>query len=296
MRALVPLAIQASIVLTVFGLALGMSLDRTGHLLRRPGMLVRSLVAMNVVMPLVAVALGVAFALHPAVKIALVALSVSPVPPLLPRKELKAGGEASYVIGLLVAAALLAIVFVPAAMALLGWAFGLSIHVPVAPVARIVTITVLAPLTAGLLVRRVAPSFAVRMAGPISMVATALLVVAAVPVLFASGPAILSLIGNGTVAAFLAFSLIGLAAGHLLGGPRPAERVVLALTTASRHPGVALAIVTAAFPDQTLAMPAVALYLLVVGITSTLYLTMVRRRRAGHAGQTDRAVSKRSAA
>ncbi len=296
MKTLVLLVLRASIVLTVFGLALGVSLDGIGYLRQRPGLLVRSLVAMYVVMLLVAVALAVAFALHPAVKIALVALAMSPVPPLLPRKELKAGGEAPYVIGLLIIAALLTIAFMPAAMALLGWAFDLSMHVPVGPVAGIVTITVLAPLAAGLLVRRVAPSFAARMAGPISTVATVLLVVAIVPVLFVSGPEIFSLIGNGTVAAFVAFSLIGLAAGDLLGGPGPANRVVLALATACRHPGVAVAIATSAFPDQKLAVPAVGLYLLVVGITSTVYLAWIRRHRARHAGQADRPASKRSAA
>jgi BASS family bile acid:Na+ symporter len=97
------------------------------------------------------------------------------------------------------------------------------------------------------------------------------------------------------VAAFVVFGLVGLAAGHLLGGPGPAERVVLALTTASRHPGVALAIATAAFPDQKLAGPAVALYLVVVGITSVLYLARARRRGVGRGGQADRLTSKVSA-
>jgi len=38
------------------------------------------------------------------------------------------------------------------------------------------------------------------------------------------------------------FVAIGLAVGHLLGGPAREDRSVLALATASRHPGVALAV------------------------------------------------------
>jgi len=287
LAALLMLAIRASVVLTVFALALGTTIDGARYLLRRPGLLVRSLLAMNIVMPLAAVALAVAFDLDPAAKVTLVALALAPVPPILPKKQQKAGGEADYAISLLVTAALLAIVFVPAGMALLGWAFGLSTHVPVGSVAGLVTITVLAPLAAGLLVRRLAPSFAQRLAGPISKIAAALLVVAVGAVLLATGPAIFSLIGRGTVVTFAAFSIFGLVAGHLLGGPHPADRVVLALATAMRHPGVAVAIATAAFPAQRRAAPAVGLYLLVAGITSALYLMWLRRRpelaaRAAH--------------
>jgi BASS family bile acid:Na+ symporter len=293
---LLMLAIRASVVLTVFGLALGTTVDGARYLLRRPGLLARSLLAMNVVMPLAAVALAVAFDLDPAAKVTLVALALAPVPPILPRKQKKAGGEADYAISLLVTAALLAVVFVPTGMALLGWAFGLSARVPVGSVAKLVTITVLAPLAAGLLVRRLAPSLAERLMRPIAKIATALLVVAAGAVLLATGPAIFSLIGHGTVVVFAAFSVVGLVAGHLLGGPGAAERVVLALATALRHPGVAVAIATAAFPEQRRAVPAVGLYLLVAGITSALYLMWLRRRRPELAARRHRATSKRPAA
>jgi BASS family bile acid:Na+ symporter len=55
----------------------------------------------------------------------------------------------------------------------------------------------------------------------------------------------ISLVGNGTILALGAFTLAGLAAGHLLGGPNRDDCTVLALATASRHPGVALAIASA---------------------------------------------------
>src|SRR5215510_14521258 len=106
---LILLTIKVSIVLTVFALALKATPQDALYLFRRPRQLMRSVLSMNVVMPVFAAVFIRAFDfLHPAVKIALVALSVSPVPPILPRKELKAGAKASYTIGLLVGAALLA--------------------------------------------------------------------------------------------------------------------------------------------------------------------------------------------
>jgi len=55
-----------------------------------------------------------------------------------------------------------------------------------------------------------------------------------------------SLFGDGTVVAAIVLSGIGLLVGHLLGGPDPQHRTVLALATASRHPGVALVAATSA--------------------------------------------------
>ena len=87
--------------------------------------------------------------------------------------------------------------------------------------------------------------------------------------------------------AIVAFSLAGLAAGHLLGGPDPDDRVVLALATASRHPGVALAIASANFPGQKLVPVAVLLYLIVSAIVSIPYLTGRRRQHGGIASAVE---------
>lgn len=95
----------------VFALGLRVSFQETRHLIRRPSLLVRSVVSMNVVMRLFAAALVALFDLNPAIKVALILLSISPVPPLLPKRELKAGGGSSFTFNLLVTEAVLAILF-----------------------------------------------------------------------------------------------------------------------------------------------------------------------------------------
>jgi len=284
MAALIPVVLQASIVLSVFGLGLNASSQHATYLFRRRSQLVRSLLSMYVVVPLFAVALVAAFALHPGVKIALVALAVSPVPPVLPRKALKAGGEEAYTIGLLVATALLAIVFIPLAMEVLESVFAVPLQMSAAALARLILITVLAPLAAGMIVRHLAPALAQQIAYPVALLATALLVAGGLPIVFTAWPAVVSLIGNGTLAAIAVFVLVGLAAGHLLGGPNPQDRTVLALSTASRHPGVALAIAGANFPEQKLVLAAVLLYLIVNAIVALPYLAWLRNQHAGIAG------------
>jgi BASS family bile acid:Na+ symporter len=277
LASLILLAIKISISLTVFGLGLGATLQDATHLFQRPGLLLRSLVSMNIVMPLFAGVLVAAFDLHPAIELALIALSISPVPPFLPKKELKAGASTEYSFGLQVTAAILAIVLIPITIEILGKVFSRPVHISPGAVAMVVLTTVLAPLAAGILVRLVAPGLAAKIAKPIGLVATILLLVCVLPILFTAMPAIVSLIGNGTLLAITVFTGFGLAVGHLLGGPIPNNRTVLALCTATRHPGVAIAIAHATFPQQKLAVPAVLLYLIVSAVVSIPYLKWRRK-------------------
>jgi BASS family bile acid:Na+ symporter len=276
---LLPIAVKASIVVFVFGLALNASPKDVTYLLQRPALLVRSLVSMNIIMPMFAAALAALFGFHRALEIALIALAVSPVPPILPKKQAKAGGTTSYAIGLLAVAALFAIVFVPLAVELLGWAFARPAHISAGQVASVVLL-VLAPLAAGFLVRQAVPDLAQRIANPISLFATLLLFGAAVAIVVSAWPLIASLVGNGTVVAIVMFILVGLAAGHLLGGPEPDDRTVLALATANRHPGVALAIATANFPEERAVLAAVLLYVLVGVVVSIPYVAGRKRSHA----------------
>jgi BASS family bile acid:Na+ symporter len=266
------LAIRGSIFLLVFAIGLDATIREVSYLVRRPALLARSLLSMSVVMFVFAIAVVLLFHLDPEVKIALVALAVSPVPPILPRRQAKAGGSHDYAIGLLAAAAAAAIIVVPVAILLAGRIFDRTVSVPTGKVALIVLITVLVPLLAGALVRRFFPEFATRAMRPISIVAMILLVTASLPVLFVAWKAMWALIGNGTLVCLALFTIAGLIAGHGLGGPDPDHRTVLALATGVRHPGVALAVAWTNFPDHKAAAAAIVLYLIVAILISTPYI------------------------
>jgi BASS family bile acid:Na+ symporter len=233
---------------------------------------------MLVVMPIVAAVLARAFDLDPTVKIALVALALSPVPPFLPAKNIRSGGESSYLIGLLVTSALVSIVFVPLALEFLERVLDIPLSLSFWRVLLPVGLTVFAPLLVGLLVKRFAPTFAARVAKPAGRLATVLFVAGLIPLMVTSMVKAIPLIGNGTLAAMLAFSLIGLGVGHLLGGRVPGDRATLALSTAARHPGVAMAIAKVNFPEQTLVLPAVLMYILLNAIVSLGYSRWAAKR------------------
>jgi len=226
---------------------------------------------MNVAMPIIAAVIATTFELPLEVKVALIALAMSPVPPIIQKEQINAGGRREYVVGLLVAMSVLAVVLVPLTVVILDEAFGSSARVTPASVAKIMLLTVLAPLVVGLLIRHSVPT-AEKASGPMIAVAGILLIVATVLLLYGLWPITRTYIGNGVVAMLAALATIGLAVGHLLGGPRAGDRTSLALSTASRHPAVALTIATSGTvsePKPELAI--ILLYLIVATIISLPY-------------------------
>jgi bile acid:Na+ symporter, BASS family len=276
-KQLLTLAFQVAIIGTVFGYGLKSTRDDLVYLVRRPGLLARSLLSVLVVMPILAVLFVKAFDLRQTVEIVLVALAISPVPPLLPQKESKAGGRRSYGLGLMLFLGLLAIVAIPLVVALLDRVFSQSLTVDTGAIARIIFIAVLLPLVAGMAVRTLMPHVAERLEKPVHIVANGLLLVGVVVLLAASWKAIWAATGSGTILALIAFVVAGLLVGHLLGMPEREHSVVLALSTACRHPAIAFAIAAVNFPDQRFG-GTIILYLLVSGVVCVPYVAWQRRR------------------
>jgi len=279
LQTLILFVLKASILLNVFAIGLKAGVHDATYMFRRPRKLAKALLAMNILMPLFAVAFVLAFHLKHAVEVALVALAVSPVPPILPRKLRKAGATESDTIGLLVAVGILAIVFVPAAMEILERVFHVPLRMTFASVAALVFITIILPLALGIAVHTLAPVAADRLVNPIAKIASIALLLCAVVILFSGAPAIWELTGNGTLVAIAAFVLVGLLIGHFVGGPKPENRTGLALATASRHPGIAIALAVANFPEEKLAISAVLLYLLVNILVSIPYHILTKRKQ-----------------
>ena len=279
MKNIVQIAIfllQISIFFVVFSLGLQTSIADATCLLRKPGLFIRSLLAMNVVMPLVAVVMAATFHVNPAVRVALVLVAVSPVPPLLPRQQSKLG-DSTYIKGLLACMSVLSIIVVPATIKVLGKVFARDIHISPLAVAKVMLVTVLLPLAVGMLARRAAPRMAERMSTPLSGIAFLVVLVAGGVLLVVALPGMIALIGNGSVLAIAVFVAVGLAVGQSFGGPDHGESTALALATASRHPGLALAIATANFPNQRQAAVAAILLYMTVRILVLVPYTLWRK-------------------
>ena len=130
-----------------------------------------------------------------------------------------------------------------------------------------------------MLLRTFLPRLAHRVEGPAARVAKVVMAAATVLLIVAAFPQLLAVLTVGTVASIVAFTVLGLAFGHVLAGPDPGDSAVLALSSALRHPGIALAIATGNFPSLDFGA-VIILYLLTAAVVCAPYMRRMYRRQA----------------
>jgi BASS family bile acid:Na+ symporter len=278
------LVMTGSLALMVLTIGMQCRLSDAFFLFRRPALLARSLFAMNVVAPMLLFSFVRALELRPEIEIALVALSLAPVPPVLPNKQIKLVDGQGYVIGLFFAASLCAIVIIPMVMEIFQQLGIVDFYVRRWDILKIVAASVLVPLLLGMSIRELWPRLADRFGSTLSTVAIFLLIISLVPILLKAWPSMRGLLGDGTVLAVGVATVLCLVVGQLLGGPREEDRSVLALATASRHPAVAIAVATASFPEKEFVPAAVLLAFVVMTLVTMPYVAW---RKSLHARQPD---------
>jgi len=173
----------------------------------------------------------------------------------------------------------LSIVIVPLLAALIGRYLGPPFAMSPLRIVGVIAATVLLPLAAGMAVRALRPVLADRIELPASLAGTVVLRLATLALLFTSLHAIWALITNGMIVAIAVLVVVGLAAGHLLRGPEPDGRTVLAVAGASRHPAIALAIAATTSLDPHF-RAATVLYLLLGDLFGLPYTIWRQRTRA----------------
>ncbi|MGE4303356.1 MAG: hypothetical protein AB7E24_04905 [Novosphingobium sp.] len=274
------LLLVVSIALMLFVLALRAKLADLSYLFVHWRLGLGAFAAMFIVVPAVAIILARSLDLNPAVKVALIAIAFSPLPPILPGKQIKAGGEACYVTGLLFGATIASIVIAPFGVAFAAGIFDVEAAITPMQVAMPLFVTVLAPLLAGLALAPMFGDAIPRLSSIMSKIGTALLAVAMIGLIIVLWPAMREVIGQGTLIVLCIMIAAGMAAGYFLGGPANGDKAALSLAAATRHPGVAVAIATHAFPEASLAPAAIVLSVILSTILCIPYLRYMSRKPA----------------
>jgi len=267
------LLLQVSLFLVVLSFGLQIRMADVLYLFRRPWQLVKSLISIFVVMLIFAIVVTRIFELRGVVEIALIALALSPIPPLIPNRLLKAGGGVSFTFGLLAAVSLLSIIIVPGVFRILAAVFGLQASLSEGVVMKTILTGIVIPIVIGMIIRYFIPA-SERYAGILGKIGMIVAILGLLPILVALLPIMWTVIGNGTVLAIIGFAVVGIIAGHLLGGPEPKDRTVLAIATSSRHPAIAIALASASAGDTDIKLVAavVVLYALIGVIVSIPYI------------------------
>ena len=222
----------------------------------RPWLIMRSLVAVLVVVPAAALAIILLLEPSPAVAVGLAILVSCPPAPLMLKATPNLGkGSAAFMACLHLSLAVLAFFTVPMVIALLSGPLGFRADVDLLKMAMILGRTILIPIGLGLAVRAFFPRLAgiagpkLDQAGGIGL----LLVVGFALVSFF--PALLKM-APWSYLVIVAVSAVALTIGHWAGSRDPHERTTLAVESGVRHPVLALAIGASNFtPERALPVP-----------------------------------------
>jgi BASS family bile acid:Na+ symporter len=276
MTAALLLLLKVSVGLLILAIGMGSTFSDLAYLWRRPGLLVRSLLAMYVLVPLAALVLVTLLPLAPPIKAALLVLAVSAGAPLLPKK-LGAFESDAYVFSLVVTSSVLAVVLVPAWVSLLGEHFGMAMEISPVTVAKAIAKAFLLPLAAGMVLRLLWPSWAQRWSDTL-LAAAGIVLMACGVLMLATHYELLLLAHWWGFAALVALMLAALAIGQLLGGPTADDRTALAIACATRHVGIAVLVATS-FPGPRTAV-LIAAYVVASAAVSIPYLKWRRTKAA----------------
>jgi bile acid:Na+ symporter, BASS family len=272
--------------LTIFTLMLALgvnhSFEQLTSLWHRPGLLVRSLLAVVFLVPMVVVLLLWVFDLPPAVATGLAVLAAAPGAPLTYKRSQMAGGDPTYTASLQLTLALLAVGITPLILAMFYELFGLLIKgLTLFEVPRQVAQVTFLPVIIGLSLKHFVPRLAEVLRKPVSVLANILFIVLliALVLLLALVPKLRALLHVGGLAmvAILLMVVISLTIGHLLGGPRRDQRSALATACIARNIGLALFIAELSDYGQHF-IPTLLTYMILGGLLAVPYAVWSKRQ------------------
>jgi BASS family bile acid:Na+ symporter len=274
------------VTLTIFSLMLALgvnhSFEQLTSLWRRPGLMLRSLLAVVFLVPMVVVLLLWVFDLPPAVATGLAVLAAAPGAPLTYKRSQMAGGDPTYSASLQLTLALLAVVITPVILAMFFSLFELvTERVTAFKVALQVAQVTFLPVIIGLLIQRFAPKLAKAIGKPVQVIANVLfiLLLVLIVVILVIAPDLRAMLNLGglPVAAILIMVAVSLTIGHLLGGPRRDQRSALATACIARNVGLALFIAGLSDYGQHF-IPTLLTYMFLGGLLAVPYAVWSKRQ------------------
>jgi BASS family bile acid:Na+ symporter len=253
-RQLIPILLTLSLGLLVVAIGMGSERGDLTYVLRRPRMLGRAILAVDVLPVLAAIGVTSLMTwLSVPSRAAILLMAISPVPPLVPGKSLKFGGRREYVYGLQIAMVVLSLVSVPLLGNITAALYGSRAEFPLWVLVRNLVSGLLIPLAIGLALGRwLAPDFSKRFAPTLAKIALIMVFVTIVPILIVAWRPMIGLLGDGTLLAMAIVIGLAMLGGYVVGQKEPGDRAALVFASAMRHPGIALALIGANNANRTI--------------------------------------------
>lgn len=276
---------KIGLFLVLFSLGLGLSLRQLREFWKQPVLVVKSFLAVNILVPIAAflLVISVLHELPPSTRIVLLIMAAVPSAPLIVKTVPKKVGAFDFVAPLQVSLAWLSILTIPLVVLLLKHWFSLSgWNVTPQSIAPQILQAQLLPLGIGMLLREVAPEWADSLQKPVTKIGNSIFIALLLLILAIALPKVW-VFTKGQFISVLAMSImiiISLAIGHFMGGPTEELRSALAVVTSMRNAGLALVLVMTNIPSLKEVRIEIITYALLTAIISTIYVKWRKRTNA----------------
>jgi BASS family bile acid:Na+ symporter len=268
----VPIAVLVFVLSSMVAMGLGLTIAQIIAPLRSIRLVVLSLVANFILMPLAAIALAKLLRLDEPLGVGLLLLGAAAGAPFLPKLAQLAKGNLAFSVGLMVLLMVVTVGYLPLVLPML--LPGVSVNP--AKIARSLFLLMLLPLAGALLVKAKLPAIAARVKPPLDKISSLSLIAVILLLIVVNFKSVLTVFGTRGILAGLLFIGIAYGVGWLLGGPAPDTRIVLGQGTAQRKIAAALVVGGQSFSD-----PKVVVMVVVVAIVGLLILMPLSRKLAG---------------
>ena len=250
-------AVLVFVLSSMLAMGLGLTVSQIIAPLRNARLVVLSLLANFVLMPLAAVALATLLRLDQPLGVGLLLLGTAAGAPFLPKLAQIAKGNLAFAVGLMVLLMVVTVGYLPLVLPLL--LPGVSVNP--AKIARSLFLLMLLPLAGALAVKARFAVAAARTKPVLDRVSNLSLILLVLLITATNINNVLAVFGTRGILAALLFIAVGFGVGWLLGGPGMDTRRVLALGTAQRNIAAALVVGGQSFSD-----PKVVVMIIVVAI------------------------------
>jgi len=273
LTAITRLLVLLFLVSSMSAIGLGLTLSQIIAPLRNVKLIVLAVITNFIIVPLLAAVTARLLRLDEPFALGLLLLGLAAGAPFLPKVVGIANGDVALAVGLMVLLMVGTTVFLPVALPLLIK----GVQVNPWKIARFLTLLMLIPLIAGLIVRACAASLSARARPVFEGLSTGILLLVLVLVMATHFQGVLRIFGTGAIFAALLFAIFSAVAGWLVGGPDLAQRTVLGLGTGLRNIPAALVVSVQNFKD-----PNVSVMVLVTTLIGILILLPVARLIGRH--------------
>lgn len=215
--------------------------------LRNFRLILLSLLANFILVPLFVYGLLQVVPLSESVKIGFTILAVAAGPPVLPKLAQLVNGNLAYAAGLMMLMMGLTAIYMPFALAIALQ----DVHVNPWQIAKPLLTLMLIPLAIGLLIRAKDEAIAATLQPWMRQVSNAALIIGLATSLVLQFNSLVTMVRTGAIVAIGGFILVSFAVGYLLGGPDTDTRRTLAVGTAQRNIAAALLVAGTNFDDPT---------------------------------------------